>query len=314
MESSKKCSNKKHKEINAISYCTECNLYLCNKCQNIHIEYLDAHNIQNLDRNNPELFSGICKELNHKNELIFYCKNHNQLCCAACICKIKKRGNGQHSECNVCDIDEIKEEKKNKLKEKISYLEESSKNIEDSIKKLKEIYEKISESKEEIKLKISKIFTRIRSIVNEREDQLLFELDNIYEKTFFKEDIIKKGEKLTYQIKTFFDKGKFLDKEWNDDNQLINRINDCIDIENKIKNIVEINENIEKCNSKKISIKFSPQDEQTIGIEEKIKNFGEIIDEEKNIFKFIFNPGNNYNISNNGLVATKNSGEIHLTV
>ena len=32
----KKCSNKKHKEVNAISYCKECNKYVCNKCSNYH--------------------------------------------------------------------------------------------------------------------------------------------------------------------------------------------------------------------------------------------------------------------------------------
>ena len=49
---------------------------------------------------------------------------------------------------------DIKDEKKNKLKENIKYLEDSSKNIIESVNKLKEIYEKINKSKEEIKLKI----------------------------------------------------------------------------------------------------------------------------------------------------------------
>ena len=62
------------------------------------------------------------------------------------------------------------------------------------------MYEKINKSKEEIKLKISKIFTKIRNIVNKREDKLLLELDNKYDEIYFKEDIIKKGEKLQNQI------------------------------------------------------------------------------------------------------------------
>ena len=48
MENSMKCSNKKHSEINAISYCIECNLYLCNKCKNNHIEYLEIHHLNDL--------------------------------------------------------------------------------------------------------------------------------------------------------------------------------------------------------------------------------------------------------------------------
>ena len=179
MEDKKNCSHKKHSESNAVSYCTECNLYLCNKCKNNHMEFLETHHINNLDKNKQVIFTGLCQEINHKNELLFYCKTHNKLCCAACLCKIKKKGNGQHSECEVCDIEEIKEEKKNKLNENIKYLEESSKNIEESIKNLKDIYEKINKSKEEIKIKISNIFTKIRTMINEREDHLLEELEKV---------------------------------------------------------------------------------------------------------------------------------------
>ena len=93
--------------------------------------------------------------------------------------KIKGNSFGQHFDCDVCSIKEIKEEKKNKLNENVKYLEEISKNISESINQLKEIYEKINESKEEMKLKISAIFTKIRNMINEREDQLLKELDNI---------------------------------------------------------------------------------------------------------------------------------------
>ena len=78
MEGKKKCSNSKHSESNAISYCTECNLYLCNKCTNNHIEYLETHYINNIDKNNQEIFSGLCQEQNHKNNLEYYCKNHNK--------------------------------------------------------------------------------------------------------------------------------------------------------------------------------------------------------------------------------------------
>ena len=236
MDVQKKCSHKKHSEINAINYCSECNLYLCNKCTNNHIEYLETHHLINLDKNNQEIFTGLCKELNHKIPLQYYCKDHNKFICAACLSKIKEDSNGKHFDCNVCPIKDVKEEKKNKLKENIKYLEDSSKNIIESVNKLKEMYEKINKSKEEIKLKISKIFTKIRNIVNEREDKLLLELDNKFDEIYFKEDIIKKGEKLPNQIKLYLDKGKILENEWDDnDNKLINRINDCLIIENNIK-------------------------------------------------------------------------------
>ena len=76
---------------------------------------------------NKEDNSSFCKEQNHKNKLEFYCKNHNKLCCAACLSKITGNGYGEHFNCEVCLIKEIKEEKKNKLKENVKYLENQQK-------------------------------------------------------------------------------------------------------------------------------------------------------------------------------------------
>ena len=120
-DNEKKCSNIKHKEINAVNYCPECNLYLCNKCTNTHSEFFVNHQIYNFNKNLYEIFTGKCNELNHKLNLQYFCKNHNKLCCAACLSKIKGKGDGQHFDCTVCSIEEIKEEKKNKLNENIKY-------------------------------------------------------------------------------------------------------------------------------------------------------------------------------------------------
>ena len=87
-----------------------------------------------------------------------------------------------------------------------------------------------------MKKKISKIFTKIREAINEREDKLLIEIDNIYENSFFKEELIKKGEKMPNEIKNNLEIGKILNQELDDDNndKLIKNINDCINIENNI--------------------------------------------------------------------------------
>lgn len=141
MNAKKKCSLKKHSDIDAISFCSECNVFLCNKCLNIHLEYLENHHTHNFDKNFEDIFTGICKEENHKNELNYFCKTHNQLCCSSCISKIKGKGNGQHSDCTICFIEDIKNEKKNILNENIKALEEFSKIIEKSINELKQIIE-----------------------------------------------------------------------------------------------------------------------------------------------------------------------------
>ena len=93
MEKQRKCSLDEHKEINAISYCPQCRFYLCNKCENHHSSWLKSHHPYALNKD-EDIFTGYCQEKNHPNKLEYFCKNHNQLCCAACIAKINKGGDG----------------------------------------------------------------------------------------------------------------------------------------------------------------------------------------------------------------------------
>ena len=273
-----KCSSKKHAEIDAVSYCPECEKYLCNKCLNFHAEMLEGHKTIKLNEK-KEIFIDKCKEENHNAKLEFYCKEHNILCCTACITKIKAEGYGQHSECNVIHIKEIKDEKRNKLKENINNLEELYKQIDQTINNLKELFEEINKNKEDLKLKVQEIFTKIRNALNEKEDKLLLDIDEYYNKTYFKEDIIKKSEKLPNKIKKSIEKGKIIDKEWNENN-LSSLINDCINIENNINEINILNDNINKCNSNKdIKIIYNIKEEQINNILDNINNFGNIITE-----------------------------------
>jgi hypothetical protein len=145
------------------------------------------------------------------------------------------------------------------------------------LKILKNIFEKINKSKEDIKINIQKIFTTIRNKINEREDNLLLEVDKIYEKTFFTEDIIKKGEKLPKNIEESIQQGNIINKEWNENKFGLNfLLNDCINIENNMKEIDIINENISKYNNIKSEIKFDSENDlnELLDI---IKNFGDII-------------------------------------
>ena len=118
----KKCSLKKHGDNDAIYFCPECKVYMCNKCENHHSNLFENHHQIKLDKDINDIFIGICSIPNHNNELEYFCKNHNLLCCVACISKIKKKGKGQHSSCDVCLLEEIREEKIKKLKENIQNL------------------------------------------------------------------------------------------------------------------------------------------------------------------------------------------------
>ena len=168
MEVNHKCSFKTHKESDAITFCEQCKIFMCNKCLNLHKGLFENHQQYNIDKNNNDIFIDICKEKGHEKKLEFFCKVHNELCCPLCIVKLNEKGYGQHKDCDVCSIENIKDEKKNKLNENIKYLQDLSNNLENTINELKTIFENINKSKEELKLYVQKIFTKIRSAINER--------------------------------------------------------------------------------------------------------------------------------------------------
>ena len=50
MENKQKCSSIEHKEIDAIFYCNECKVYMCNKCENFHSKLLKSHNAYKIEK------------------------------------------------------------------------------------------------------------------------------------------------------------------------------------------------------------------------------------------------------------------------
>ena len=79
------------------------------------------------------------------------------------------------------------------------------------------------------------------------------------------------------QIKIALEKGKSIDKEW-ENNDLSSYVNDCINIEKNIKNINIIKKNINlfKTNNK-IQIEFFPKEDEFNNFLIKINSFGKII-------------------------------------
>ena len=246
----KKCSLKEHEELDAVSYCQECKIYMCNKCEKIHFELFKNHHLYNLDKDVKNIFTGFCKQKKHQSfELEYFCQNHNTLCCAACITKIKGKGNGKHNNCEICFIKKIKNKKKNNLNYIIKYLEKLSNTLEQSLNKLKKLFEEINKNKEKLKVDIRIVFTKIRDCLNEREDELLLKVDKEFDNFFFKEELIKESDKLPIKVKSFLEKSKLLIKDnWNDGKKLKSLINDCIIIENNIDYIRIINEKVKKSN------------------------------------------------------------------
>ena len=317
----KKCSLQEHNSTNAIIYCEACKVYMCNKCENLHTKLFPYHKVFKSDKDINEILIEHCQEEGHYNKLEYFCKSHNQLCCAACIAKIKKNQNGKHKDCEVCIIEDIKEEKKNKIKENIKYLEELSNSVQNSIQELKNIYNSINGKKEEVKLKIQRIFTKLRNELNNRENKLLSHVEQKFN-IFNDEKFVKKCENLPQKIKKSLDVVKNIDKEGKDDN-IIQFINNCSNIENNIQDIIDINKRIKiykKYNN--IKFKFYPEDELIINkFLENINHFGKV---EKDDYEEIENPWSYerfkydnifyYTLTNNNYIAEKTTGNdyIHL--
>ena len=80
------------------------------------------------------------------------------------------------------------------------------------------MFEQINKNKDDLKLKVQTIFTKLRNALNAKEDKLLFDIDEYYNNTYYKEDLIKKCENLPNKIKKSIEKGKIIEKEWNENN------------------------------------------------------------------------------------------------
>jgi hypothetical protein len=105
------------------------------------------------------------------------------------------------------------------------------------------------------------------------------------------------------KIKLSFEKNKILNKEY-EGKRISALVNECITIENNIKGIEKINENIKKCNnnSKNFKLKLSPEKEEELTeFLNNIKTFGKICNI-NDLIPYKWNKRqkkNNFTLSNN---------------
>ena len=270
-----KCSSSEHSKIDASIFCQTCKIFLCNKCQNnFHSKIFSNHQINNLSHEKKDdIFTSICYEKNHLNQLEYFCRNHNKLCCAKCITKIKDKNNGQHKDCNIISLNEIKIEKEKIFKENCNKLQKISNNLESNINKFKVLKERINKNKEELIINIQKAFTKIRTYLNEREDKLINEVEETYKNLFFDEKNSKEIEKLSIKVKQILESTKNIKDE---NNELSNEINNYIKFEKNFENIEEMNKIMNNSIEKKVKITFNYNINE---LENIIKKFGEIKEE-----------------------------------
>ena len=89
-----------------------------------------------------------------------------------------------------------------------------------------------------MKLNIQNTFTKIRNALNNRENELLLEVDKNFNELYCDEKILEQCEKLPNKIKLSLEKSKNIEQN---KNELASFIHECIDIENNIEDINKIN-------------------------------------------------------------------------
>ena len=89
-----------------------------------------------------------------------------------------------------------------------------------------------------MKLNIQNTFTKIRNALNNREDELLLEVDKNFNELYCDEKILEQCEKLPNKIKLSLEKSKNIEQN---KNELASFIHEYIFIENNIKDINKIN-------------------------------------------------------------------------
>ena len=292
-----KCSSINHRNIDAVIFCHICKKYFCNQCQSFHSDIFQNHITQKISNMNKKIFTGVCPDKNHINILEYYCKSHNQLCCVACIGKIKDEKNGKHNDCEIFKLKDIKPQKEKKFKEDYNKLKDIYNSLEPKINLFNSLKDEtnMNKNKEELIKEIQKTFTNLRFALNKREEQLLSEVEEMFKNIYDDdENIIKEIETLSEKIKEGLESINLLKEK----NELNYEINYYIEFENNFKKIYEIYYKLIEFNSKEIVINFKINNNEIENFIKKIGNINKNVfyDDEK-VDELYIELENNYGIS-----------------
>ena len=259
---------------------------MCKKCESLHSQLFGNHkgDLISINHVDNHIFFGLCKEKHHSLlPLEYFCKNHNKLCCAACVGKVDTKVIAMHKKCVICHINEIKKEKKNNLKECYQYLGNISKTIDSKIKHIKNLYSEKINIPEKLKNNIKNSFSLIRNILDKKEGELNFLIDKEFNNDFFNTELLKEVDLLPKELETCLESIQSIEKEWKDKKNLKLMINDCIKVEETTKKISKINEKLKIINElSNLEFKFKVNEiEEIKNFLEKIKAFDSIILDKK---------------------------------
>ena len=221
----------KHKNKNAIMECEYCDIKLCNECSEIHSKFLPNHHLIEIKDSKIFNFKSKCSYDKHKKMALNYdCENHNELCCALCLCVKQDDYFGIHNKCKILSINEIKNIKKQNLNNNIKKLDEFLKLLNEKKDNIANILKQQEENKEDIKKKIANYFTQIRNIINEREDELIKIIDEKFNVEKISNEELKNYKIISKESKYLLEIGNEISKNW-DENLNIEMLQKCIKIE-----------------------------------------------------------------------------------
>jgi hypothetical protein len=174
-------------------------------------------------------------------------------------------------------LDKFEYKKRDNLRENIQTLENLSGSIKTSIDQLEELVESISEDRKKLISTIQNTFTKIRNIINEREDELILEVETLFTDKFISDDYFRKIKNLPSRIKHALSQVESIEEKWNDNK--LSALHEYLDIENSIADIESLGKNIEKCRkNNNFKLKFFPQNTDNCQLFDDLKHFGEVLE------------------------------------
>ena len=174
-----------HCQVPAISHCTLCEIFMCEKCSASHGRWLKNHDVLSVDElGNLESQLRIRKKVyctKHQDKILeYYCETCKELCCIHCL--VLNHQKQSHSCVAVSEIAHKRRETLQSscamLDEKLSEGKKALSNIDDVMKFLEK---NAGDAKDQIKEQKEKILKILAGKLDERVKKMNEEVDEVYD-------------------------------------------------------------------------------------------------------------------------------------
>ena len=167
-----------HPDREATAYCSRCENFLCEECENKHMSRFEfmshktcvTHDFETNNENSVLDDAGCNCGKHPGNPLAFVCKRHWVLCCSEC-----KEDSRAHQGCTVVPIEKVDAKIVNKRHERVKreYMERTEKAKEMPLERLRQREEDFNSEADRVTKEITSYFTKLREAIDQREKELL---------------------------------------------------------------------------------------------------------------------------------------------